>query len=88
MSLQFRGVLILFQPLNRRGEPVVAGVVLGMGIALLVSFLIGGAVPFTIPISQSIVFSVVLLAVAVPGTVLPLLRIARVDPLDAINKVG
>lgn len=64
------------------------GVVLGTAIACIVSLAIGGAVPFDLATSQFFVFGGVLLAVAVLGTLLSLLRVAKVDPLDAISKAG
>ncbi len=64
------------------------GVVLGTAIACIVSLAIGNAVPFDLSVPQFFIFGGILLAVAVLGAVLSLLRIVRVDPLDAINKAG
>ena len=64
------------------------GVVLGTVIASGVQFAIGSAVPFALDPGQFVVFGGVLLVVAVLGTLLSLQRIARVDPLDAINNAA
>ena len=64
------------------------GVALGSTIAWLISLAIGGAVPFALSAAQILQFGAILLAVAALGTLLSLLRVARVDPLDAINKAG
>ena len=64
------------------------GVILGTVIAWGVSLLIGNAVPFDLSMRQFVVFGAVLLVVALLGTLLSLLRVARVDPLDAISKAG
>lgn len=66
----------------------VAGVIIGMGIAFVVELFIGGTVPFTLELEQFLLYGGILLAVAVIGTLLSLLRVARVDPLDAINNAG
>jgi len=64
------------------------GVIVGSAIAFVVSLAIGTAVPFELSTSRFFVFGGILLAVAMLGTVLSLLRVARVDPLDAISKAG
>lgn len=66
----------------------VVGVLLGISIADTVALLIGNAVPYDITFQRMLLFGSILLLVAVGGTVLSLTRIARVDPLDAINKAG
>jgi ATP-binding cassette subfamily B protein len=53
-----------------------------------VAQLIGGAVPFDLETSQFVIYGTILLAVAVLGTVLSLIRVARVDPLDAMAKAS
>ena len=64
------------------------GIVLGTVIAFGVQFAIGGVVPFALEPRQFVVLGGVLLGVAVLGTLLSLQRIARVDPLDAINNAA
>ena len=65
-----------------------AGVLLGISIADTIAIFIRGSVPFDITAQRMALFGGILLLVAVLGTVLSLTRIARVDPLDAINKAG
>ncbi len=65
-----------------------AGVLLGISIADTLDLVIGTAVPYSISASRMAVFGTLLLVVAVGGTLLSLLRIARVDPLAAINTAG
>ena len=64
------------------------GVLIGVGLAWLVSALIGTAVPYTLDYVQIAQFGVLLLVVAMIGTGLSLFQVARIDPLDAINKAG
>lgn len=64
------------------------GVLLGISIADTLALIIGNAIPYSISTQRMALFGSVLLLVAVGGTVLSLTRIARVDPLDAINKAG
>lgn len=64
------------------------GVLLGISVADTIALLIGTAVPYSISGQRMLVFGSLLLLVAVGGTALSLVRIARVDPLDAINKAG
>jgi putative ABC transport system permease protein len=64
------------------------GVIVGTAIACIVSVAIGSAVPFDLSVPQFFVFGGILLVVAILGTVLSLVRVARVDPLDAISKAG
>lgn len=66
----------------------VIGVVIGIAIADTVGMAFGNAVPYHIGVAQMLEFGGVLLLVAILGTSLSLTRIARIDPLDAINKVG
>jgi len=66
----------------------VVGVVAGTAVACIVQILIGSAVPFDLDSSQFFIFGGILLVVAVLGTLLSLSQVARVDPLDAINKAG
>jgi len=65
-----------------------AGVLLGISIADTLDLIIGSAVPYSISAQRMAVFGTLLLAMAVGGTLLSLLRIARVDPLAAINNAG
>lgn len=64
------------------------GVLLGISIADTLALLIGNAVPYSVTTERMALFGGTLLLVAVAATVLSLTRIARVDPLDAINKAG
>lgn len=64
------------------------GILLGISIADTLALVIGNAVPYSITIQRMALFGGILLLVAVGGTVLSLTRIARVDPLDAINNAG
>jgi len=64
------------------------GVLLGISIADTLALIIGNAVPYSITTQRMALFGIILLLVAVGGTALSLTRIARVDPLDAINKAG
>lgn len=66
----------------------VAGVIVGISIADTLALIIGNAIPYSISTQRMALFGSVLLLVAVGGTALSLARIARVDPLDAINKAG
>ncbi len=64
------------------------GVLLGISIADTLELIIGDSVPYSISVQRMALFGSLLLIVAVGGTALSLLRIARVDPLDAINNAG
>lgn len=64
------------------------GVILGVVIAWAMALAVGTAVPYTLDPAKIALFSVILLAVAILGTVLSLRQVARIDPLDAINKAG
>jgi len=66
----------------------VIGVLVGISIADTLALIIGNAIPYSISTQRMALFGSVLLLVAVGGTALSLARIARVDPLDAINKAG
>lgn len=66
----------------------VVGVLLGISVADTLALVIGNAVPYSISTGRMALFGSILLLVAVGGTVLSLTRIARVDPLDAINTAG
>lgn len=66
----------------------VIGVLVGIAAGCTIQILADGVVPYKLQWTQMAVFSIIILAVAVIGTLLSLFRIARVDPLDAINKVG
>lgn len=66
----------------------VIGVLVGIAAGCTVQILADGVVPYKLQWTQMAVFGLIILAVAVVGTLLSLIRIARVDPLDAINKVG
>ncbi len=65
-----------------------AGVLLGISVADTLDLIIGSAVPYSISAQRMAVFGSLLLVMAVGGTLLSLWRVARVDPLDAITKVG
>lgn len=64
----------------------VIGIVVGIAIGCVMDILAEGVVPYQLRWVQMVVFGFVLMAVATIGTLLSLFRIARVDPLDAINK--
>jgi putative ABC transport system permease protein len=64
------------------------GVLLGISVADTLALVIGNAVPYSITGQRMALFGGILLLVAVGGTALSLTRVARVDPLDAINTAG
>lgn len=64
------------------------GIVIGIAISCLVDLAINGAVPFALEWESMAVYGGILLIVGMLGTLLSLVRIARVDPLDAINNAG
>lgn len=64
------------------------GVLLGISVADTLALILGNTIPYSISTERMALFGSILLLVAVGGTVLSLARIARVDPLDAINKAG
>ncbi len=66
----------------------VIGVLIGVAAGLLMSFLAEGTVPYQLDWMQTLMYGALILIVAVVGTLLSLYRIARIDPLDAINKAG
>lgn len=65
-----------------------AGIVIGITLSWIANILIDGAVPFALEWESMALYGGILLVVGMLGTLLSLVRIARVDPLDAINKVG
>lgn len=64
------------------------GIVIGIALSCITNILIDGAVPFALEWQSMALYGGILLVVGMLGTLLSLVRIARVDPLDAINKVG
>ena len=64
------------------------GVLLGISLADTLDLVIGNAVPYAISANRMVLFGSLLLVTAIGGTLLSLIRIARVDPLDAINSTG
>lgn len=64
------------------------GIVIGIAISCIVDLLINGAVPFSLQWESMALYGGILLIVGMLGTLLSLVRIARVDPLDAINNAG
>ncbi len=64
------------------------GVLVGIMVADSLWYLAQGIVPYKVQWQQMLLYGGMLLVVAVAGTLLSLLRIARIDPLDAINKVN
>jgi putative ABC transport system permease protein len=64
------------------------GVAVGIAIAAGIGAAVGTAMPYDITAARMLLFGGVLLLVAILGTSLSLTRIARIDPLDAINKVA
>ncbi len=66
----------------------IIGVLIGIAAGCLVWYLAEGFVPYQVRWEQMAMYGSILLIVAIVGTLLSLVRIARVDPLDAINKVA
>lgn len=66
----------------------VIGIVIGIAFSWVTDMLIGGAVPFALEWQSMAMYGGILLVVGMIGTLLSLFRIARVDPLDAINNAG
>lgn len=64
------------------------GVLLGISLADTLDLVIGNAVPYAISAQRMALFGSLLLVTAIGGTLLSLVRIARIDPLDAINSAG
>jgi len=65
----------------------IIGVALGAGLSYLVASLIPADVPFALSNSLVVTYGVVLLVVSLLGTILSLVRIARIDALIAIGRV-
>lgn len=66
----------------------VIGILVGILAAYVMQILAQGTVPYQLDWMQMLLYGSLILIVAVIGTLLSLFRIARVDPLDAINKAG
>ncbi len=66
----------------------IIGVLFGIAAGCIVWYLAQGFVPYQIRWEQMAMYGSILLIVAIVGTLLSLIRIARVDPLDAINKAA
>lgn len=66
----------------------IIGILIGISASCIVWYLAEGVVPYQIRCEQLAMYGAILLAVAIVGTLLSLIRIARVDPLDAINKAN
>lgn len=64
------------------------GILLGIVASYIMQLLAEGTVPYQLDVVQVAIYGGLILVVAVIGTLLSLFRIARVDPLDAINKAG
>ncbi len=62
------------------------GIFVGVVAASALQLVLAGKVPYDAQWQQMLTYGVILLVVAVGGTLLSLIRIARVDPLDAINQ--
>lgn len=65
-----------------------AGIAIGAGLTYIVAALIPADVPFSLSNRMVLTYAVVLLVVSLLGMFLSLLRIARVDPMVAIGRVG
>lgn len=64
------------------------GVLIGIAAGCVMIFIAEGVVPYQVQWQQMLLYGAMILLVATIGTLLSLFRIARVDPLDAINKAG
>lgn len=64
------------------------GILIGVGAGYIMQIVAQGTVPYQLDWMQILIYGGLILLVAVIGTLLSLFRIARVDPLDAINKAG
>lgn len=64
------------------------GILIGIMVGDTLTFATEGVVPYMVQWEQMLLYGSLLLLVAIIGTVLSLVRIARVDPLDAINKAN
>lgn len=65
----------------------VVGVVLGAALSYLVAQMIPADVPFALSNRLVVIYGIVLLLVSLLGTILSLVRIARIDALIAIGRV-
>lgn len=75
---------LIIQALILGAIGILIGVAAGSGLRLLAE----GTVPYSLDWMQMLLYGVLILVVAIIGTLLSLFRIAKVDPLDAINKAG
>lgn len=66
----------------------IIGILIGISAGCTMLFVAEGRVPYRVQWEQMVLYGSMLLIVAVGGTLLSLVRIARVDPLDAINSVN
>lgn len=66
----------------------VIGITVGIIVSWLLQMVLEGTVPYRVQGGQMLMYGTILLVVAVTGTLLSLFRIARVDPLDAINRAN
>lgn len=64
------------------------GILFGVIAGYIMQMVAQGTVPYALDPMQMAIYGSLILIVAVVGTLLSLFRIARVDPLDAINKAG
>jgi putative ABC transport system permease protein len=65
----------------------VAGVIIGAGLSFLLASLMPGSIPFNLEAGLVLVYSGILVAVALVGTLLSLYKVAKIDPLIAIGRV-
>jgi putative ABC transport system permease protein len=66
----------------------VIGIVIGIALSALMEGVVGSSVPYALEVESMALYAAILLVVGMIGTLLSLVRIARVDPLDAINNAG
>jgi putative ABC transport system permease protein len=66
----------------------VVGILVGISAGCIMQIIAEGLVPYQVQWEQMALYGSILLIVAIVGTMLSLVRIARVDPLDAINKAN
>lgn len=64
------------------------GIIVGIMVGDSLWYLAEGVVPYKVQWQQMLLYSGMLLIVAIIGTLLSLASIARVDPLDAINRTN
>lgn len=64
------------------------GILIGIVVGDSLWYAAEGVVPYKVQWQQMLTYSALLLLVAIVGTLLSLIRIARVDPLDAINRAN